>query len=141
MANPAIIDALRSLTDNGILHPEAVIDAARDPESPLHDQFTWDETEAARQYNLIEARKLIQVHVEFLTPTSDPSPVFVSLRSDRPKGGGYRKMVDVLSKKALREQLLEDALADLEHFRQKYHMIKELAGVFEAAKAVKRKAG
>ena len=46
--------------DDGKLLPEDVLNAARDPKSPLHDHFTWDETEAAHKHNLHEARQLIR---------------------------------------------------------------------------------
>lgn len=53
---------LRALADanGGRLVPEAVVDAARDPDSPLHSHFTWDDTEAARQHRINQARVLIR---------------------------------------------------------------------------------
>jgi hypothetical protein len=139
MRDPRVIAELRGLSKAGVLNPKSVVEAARDESSPLHDHFTWDDSEAAEQFRLIEARKLIQVHVELLPGAADQSPVWVSLRDDRPKGGGYRTMVSVLSKEALREKLLSDALNELEYFRQKYGQLKELAAVFAAAKAIKKK--
>jgi len=44
----------------GHLTPEAVIEAAKDPESPLHGEFTWDDAEAAHKYRLVQARALIR---------------------------------------------------------------------------------
>ncbi len=134
--DPTVLAELRGLVKDNILDPAVVVSAARSENSPLHSYFTWDDGEAAEQFRLIEARKLISVHVELLAPKSDPSPVFVSLRSDRPKGGGYRPMTHVLSRKALREQLLSDALKELEYFKNKYHMLTELAEVFAAIKKV-----
>ncbi len=137
-ATEAALEALRALTRRGVLRPDVVVDAARDESSPLHDYFTWDDGEAAEQYRLIEARKLIQVHVEVLENCKRKSPVFVSLRDDRAKaGGGYRLMVDVLSDEAKRERLLDEAKRDLETFRSKYHMLSELSRVFAAMDAVK----
>lgn len=138
MIEPAIIDALRDLSHKGILDPAAVVSAARDETSPLHDRFTWDDGEAAHQYRLIEARKLIQVCVEYLPGSKEQSPVWVSLRCDRPKGGGYRPLVNVLSKAETRRLLLEDALADLAYFKKKYGKLRELAEVFAAIRKVKK---
>jgi hypothetical protein len=134
-----IIDTLSALAQRGKLDPVAVVEAARPESSPLHDRFTWDDSEAAHQFRLIEARKLIQVCVELLPGAADPSPVWVSLRQDRPHGGGYRRMVTVLSDEDLRAQLLDDALEAMEYFQQKYGALKELARVFDEMKKVKRK--
>ena len=138
MKNKEIVAILRELADGDKLNPCDVVDAARPVDSPLHSRFTWNDGEAAEQYRLIEARKLITVHVEFLKDIHEPSPVWVSLRGDRVKGGGYRTLVSVLSKKELREKLLEEALDDLRHFQEKYGMLKELAAVFAAIRKLKK---
>lgn len=44
---------------NGKLTPEAVVEAAKDADSPLHDQFTWDVEAAAHEHWLDQARALI----------------------------------------------------------------------------------
>ena len=44
----------------GHLTPEVVIQAAKDPDSPLHSEFTWDDAEAAHRYRLVQARALIR---------------------------------------------------------------------------------
>ncbi len=46
---------------------------------------------------------------------------------------------EVLTEESMREQLLADALEELELFRSKYRRLKELAGVFAAIQKVKRK--
>lgn len=138
MRDQTVINALRDLAQGDKLNPCDVVEAARNPASPLHDKFTWDDGEAAEQYRLIEARKLISVHVEYLPNSKDASPVWVSLRQDRARGGGYRTLVSVLSKKELREKLLAEAMDDLRHFQEKYHMLKELAEVFAAIRKVKK---
>lgn len=127
---------LRRLTKEGggVLNPVAVVESARDESSPLHDRFTWDDSEAAHQYRLEEARRLIRVHVELLTPESDPSPVWVSLKSDQESGGGYRPLVRVLSNAEQREELLAQAKDDMRRFAAKYRMLKELAEVIAAMK-------
>lgn len=135
----AVLEELRSLQRRGVLQPKSVVEAARDKTSPLHDHFTWNNTEAAEQFRILEARKLIAVHVELLPGASEPSPVFVSLRNDRRKGG-YRAMVDVLSDAEMRSQLLDEALEELAYFKAKYKSLSELAGIFEEIKKVKKRA-
>ena len=49
---------LRNL-GNGLLTPRAVVDAAKDENSPMHSEFTWNVNKAADQYWLDQARTLI----------------------------------------------------------------------------------
>jgi hypothetical protein len=59
--------ALLALADarQGRVTPYDIVDAARDPDSPLHSAFTWDDAEAAHQHRLDQARYLIRrIHVD-----------------------------------------------------------------------------
>lgn len=63
----AVVDRLAKLAkaNGGILTPNAVVDDAKDPKSPLHDQFEWDDRKAAAHYRIEQARELIRkVRVE-----------------------------------------------------------------------------
>ena len=53
-------DFIISLAEpNGYINPETVIEAARNPQSPIHNEFTWDIQEAARTLWIDQARTLI----------------------------------------------------------------------------------
>lgn len=88
-------------TTEGALTPEQVVQAAAHPSSPLHAGFTWDDTEAARQHRLSEARRLLRsIEVRYLS--REPVPVYVHVpnyASDGEEGnknqGAYLKMVNV----------------------------------------------
>ncbi len=122
----------------GILRPESVVDYAKDPTTALHSQFEWDDSKASHEYRLWQARQLITVVVRHEPRVDQKVQVYVSLPSDRKnEGGGYRRMVDVLSDADHRKQLLDAALAELAVFERKYGIIKELAGVFVAARKVR----
>lgn len=81
MSESAIRDALYALADlnGGRLTPEAVVEAAKNPEHPAHGHFTWDNTEAAILQRLYEARRLIRsVKVEIRTEhLTVRAPVFI----------------------------------------------------------------
>lgn len=63
--------ALRALEDEkGNLDPKAVVEAARDPNHPLHEDFEWDNDHAAEQHRLQQARNLIRaIPIEFSIST------------------------------------------------------------------------
>lgn len=138
----AVIAALAEIAEqnDGVLQVDAVIAAARPNDSPLHSKFTWDNTEAAHKWRQEQARALIRVTVKYLPQINDCVRVFVSLTTDQQaEGGGYRHLVSVMSNKEQREQLLEDAHADMERFRQKYRHLSELAEVIEAMTKAQRR--
>ena len=57
----AKVAALRELEHpDGRIVPEEVVDAARDPDSPLHSSFPWDDATAAHAHRLNLARELIR---------------------------------------------------------------------------------
>jgi hypothetical protein len=132
-----VIASLQTIAEKnqGILRPEDVVDAARDEKSPLHSKFEWDDSAAAHQYRLCQARHLINVSVKYIELDKEQVPVrvFVSLTPDRQNpGGGYRPISTVMSDAQLRRQLLDDARDEMILFEKKYHRLKELKEVFAA---------
>jgi hypothetical protein len=134
MKTPAIVSELEMIRNRagGVLKPNDVVDFASDPSTALHAQFEWDDSEAAREYRLHQARNLIRVMVTVLPNTVKETRAYVSLVSDRSTDGGYRTMVDVLSDDDRRAELLKMALTDMRRWRDKYGELKELAAIFEA---------
>lgn len=133
ITSPEIIGALTALRDeHGMIVPELVVEAARDESSPLHSQFTWDDTEAAQAWRIHQARVLLRVCVKLLPHHSEPVRAFVHLS----KENGYRETQTVLANADRRAHLLEDAMRDMRVFRDKYRHLQELAGVFAAMEQV-----
>jgi hypothetical protein len=115
----------------GILAPKAVVDKARPPSSVLHPFFEWDDSVAGEAYRREQARNLIRCIFIEIKP-GHPMPKYVSISTDRSKGdGGYRTIQVVLSSQKMKEQMIEDALRELIHFKEKYSMLKELAGIMQ----------
>jgi hypothetical protein len=134
---PDRVAALHQIAEahGGILQPKAVVDAARNPNSPLHDAFEWNDSAAAEAYRLYQARQLIRVVVRYeqVGTKTVPCRVFVSLSNDRKDDdGGYRLVTNVLSDAEQRRQLLADAREEMVRFRDKYRALSELAEVFAA---------
>lgn len=127
------------IKSGGLLRPEAVVEAARNPKSPLHSRFCWNDRKAAHEYRLWQARELIRVHVCVLRSDVKPVRTYVSLIPDRHVGNGYRAVVDVLADADLREQLLAQARDEMRRFRAKYAALRELADVFEAMTSAERR--
>ena len=131
----AIADELESirLQHRGVLRAVDVVAFASDSGTCLHARFNWDDTSAAAEYRLWQARELIRVVVTMLPNHNEPLRAFVSLMEDRSiAGGGYRSTVSVLSHPRRRALMLAQALADMETFAAKYRGLAELSAVFAA---------
>ena len=142
--NVAIEQELESirLDNRGILRPIDVVTFAEDPATALHAKFQWDDTVAAHQYRLWQAREIIQVRVTLLAEDVAATRAYVSLGEDRNAkggGGGYRQIVDVLRNPKRRERFLTEALMEIERLQVKYGVLRELAAVWEAASAARKK--
>jgi hypothetical protein len=126
----------------GVLRPEDVVEFARDERTALHGDFQWDDTEAAQQFRLWQARQVIRLVITIVDSPAGKQliPMYVSLVSDRQQpGGGYRPLVDVMNAEDLRDELLRQALAELKTVRKKYQQLQELRPIFRAIEKVEAK--
>lgn len=61
MENTEVIERMRQLeNENGKLTTQAVIEDAKDENSPLHGYFEWDDAAAAEKWRTEQARRLIR---------------------------------------------------------------------------------
>ena len=80
-------------SEEGILKPASVVEAARSESSPLHPCFTWDDSVAAEKQRLHEARLLIKcIRIE-RPETGRTEPVYVSVRTEDARG--YMRIADI----------------------------------------------
>lgn len=134
----AELEQIRS--PDGILRPHAIVAFAENPETALHSQFEWDDTEAARQYRLIQARNIIRLQITVIPHQQRIHRMYVSLSLDRVADeGGYRVITDVLSDADLHAQYVADALSELERVQAKYADIQELEPIRAATRRVRSK--
>jgi len=131
------LEQIREAND-GVLRAVDVVEYARDPGTALYQRFEWNDTKAAEQYRLWQARELIRVVVH-TRPTNDASTrVYVSLADDRRNdGGGYRTLDEVMRSKTMREALLKQAHADMVRFETTYRQLSELASVISAMRSAR----
>ncbi len=113
--------------EDGLVRPEAVVEAARDEESPLHRFFEWDNDEAAEQYRLYQARKLI-VRVTVKVAAS-AGPTYVNVKITHPATGqvrqGYVPMARAAADPDLYGQIVEDARKGIIGYRNRLSAFEE----------------
>lgn len=74
----AFKSAIEAVADeNGVITPERVVEAARDPKNILHAQFEWNDRIAAHEHRLATARALIRSirYVAYDVPTAPPRAI------------------------------------------------------------------
>ena len=130
------LEAIRERDGN--ITPEAVVAAASEMSSSMHPQFTWDDTEAAKQYRLNEARHLGR-SIELVVSESPNTPVRAySLVSAPPAEGEsaarkvYTSTTEALADPVVRDEILSAAVRDALTFRKRYHALSELSSVFQS---------
>lgn len=131
MTNEELVEHLEKVRANyGAITPAHVVDAARDPENPLHDNFEWDDTEAAEAWRRQQARMLIaRVRVTIEQPR-DHGIVQVVVRGmasvETETGREYLPVHEVAEDERLREQVLSDIRRALTQLRYKYGAFEDL---------------
>lgn len=131
---PEIEDEFKSLmsqSPNGLLMPGDVVESAKDTDSPLHNYFTWDDSEAAKKWRIEEAKTLIRSYSVYNEELNINIRALTSLDIDRSDTGGYRWTMEIVERPDLRQQLIDTALKELNAVRDKYSHIQELASVWE----------
>lgn len=96
--------------EHGKLTASQVLNDAMQKNSPLHDQFEWDDSTAAHKHRLEQARTLIRSIrvVSTTTQVTKPVPVYVRDPGARAADQGYKSTVRLKShKQAARDALLE----------------------------------
>lgn len=115
-----LVSALVDVRDrHGTLTPEVVVKEASDPSSPLHGSFEWDDTEAAHQWRIQQARVLIgrfKVEVQVSPKKTVKCRQFTHVRSR----DEYVPTEEALGDPEMRDVVLEQARRDLAALRRKY---------------------
>lgn len=115
---------------DGLLKPEAVIEAAESPTHPLHSRFEWDDSRAAQLYRIQQARHIIASFEIEIPQLEVKVRALTSLDVDRTTGG-YRWTLDTLERPDLREELIRTALKELTYLQNKYKHLQELHDIWE----------
>lgn len=116
---------LSEIEAEGELTAELVVEDARNLESPLHDFFDWDDTFAAKQWRLHQARILIgSIEIVRIDKPQETTRAYHFVTEK------YVSSEKVFSNNDLKEQVINNALIELEGWARRYEQYKELASLF-----------
>ena len=117
------------------LSPATLLDASRDANAPLHDEFEWDDAKAAEGYRLNQAGALIRNIRVVITEEQAEQRERAFVNVDYGKGA-YVAIASALTNEVWKKNLLEYARRDMSLFQAKYSRLEELAGVISAMQEV-----
>lgn len=126
--------------ETGEIRAHALIEAAADPAHIMHNEFEWDDAVTGIGFRLIQAHAIIRryrITVIRRDPKTKKVSVLVtrgtvSRPSLRGPEGRYELLGDVLKDATKREEMLEQALRELEAVKAKYAILQELSDVWAA---------
>lgn len=118
------------LTNQGFCSAQDLLENARNPNSPLHALFRWNDKTAAEAYRLTQARRAMRTLVVRVTVlgVSNPQPVMVNVViGDRQT---YTTIAIALADEDMRTYVLGQVMRELQRLRLKHRDLKELTTVF-----------
>lgn len=120
------------------LTPENLVEVSRPEDAPLHSEFEWDDRIAAEEFRRTQARLIIcNLSIVLEEQKQEPIRAFFSLQNGfRKNEGTYESTITIMSDNDKRKRLFDNAKRDMEAFKNKYQMLKELKDVFVAMDAI-----
>lgn len=125
----------------GELTPEDVLADAKHDNSPLHSFFEWDDTAAAHQHRLAQARGLIRSVVAIYVDEEKQKPAVRAKAYVHIAEAGaphYRETGHAMSQTKTRQMVLQRAWRELQAWKVRYKDLKEFSDLFEVIDEVEK---
>lgn len=116
----------------GKFTPADIVKAARPERARLHKYFDWDDSHAAENYRLHQARQLVQrIRIVVVAggtkmETRAFHSVLVKVKEEEKPQPRYVPLRNIRKSKSLQEQVLGQALRELEGWRNRYQQYKDV---------------
>ena len=119
------------------LTASTLLEANKPETAPLHNEYEWDNETAANEWRLHQSRHFINSIVTIVvSDTQEEQQVrafHIATETSR-----YEPLTAIIKEKDKYEQLLANAMAELEAFTRKYNTLKELKPIIESIEKVKK---
>ncbi len=122
---------------SGRLTPEAVVADAGDPESPLHELFEWDDSIAAHQHRLYQARSVIRsVRMDVRVEQRSVSTVRYVRDPSAGEEQGYVSIASLRTEVDLARETVQTELKRAQSMLQRARNIADVLGLGEELDAL-----
>jgi hypothetical protein len=133
----AVGESLESIKgEYGTLNPENVVKAASDENHVMHPLFEWDDSLAAHQYRINQARSVVRAICVKVVENLPPIRAYVSVTPVVTGVPGqnlrreYQQTHVALSNPDSREQIVSQAKRDLDTYHNKYDALVDLSTIY-----------
>lgn len=117
--------------ENETCTPKALVAYARAKDSPLHNQFEWNDKVCGEAYREFQAAAMIR-SIRLVSDTGKSGPAYVSVRLTEEGNRGYVPVKTAMDSDVGRAMVLQEAKDALTGYRRRYAYLTELTGVWEA---------
>ena len=112
-----------------------ILNDAKKKNTPYHEYFNWDDSLAAEEYRINQARQLIGsiMQVTIIHEEEEPQEIrcFVNVIDEKGERG-YVKTAYAMTKPILMNQVVQQALKEVESWRKRYKEYQELGKIHRA---------
>lgn len=135
-----IIEGIKK--SKGIITPKLLVVEAKQKSSPLHDCFEWDDSKAAEEYRIVQAREILRYIVVEIEPDDEYEEpctirVFVAPSSiENEANESYVTIMDVCNDDNMEDAYLRQLKSELDAIRNKIKGFQIFAEVVKAIDAV-----
>lgn len=127
---------------DGEVTKEAFLEASRPEDSPTHNCFEWDDSQAAELYRLNQAYHVILDLEVTVTETESGSrsSAFVNvIKKTSTESAKYKSLDVAMADEELRTNVIRNALAEFRAVEKKYNHLVELSSIFTAIDSAERR--
>ena len=131
-------EIMAQLEQKGELTGQALVDASRDVDAPIHDYFEWDDSVAAESFRVEQARYLIRsICVEIEPADSEPPEKVKVFYNVEQSDSNYHSIETIVQSEDLSAKLYKTAVRELKAFQVRYAVIADhLQNVFDEIDAL-----
>lgn len=113
------------------LTPENLLDANRNENAPLHNEFEWNDGIAAEKYRISQAGHIIRSLCVTFEPIETEKPETIRAFFKVESAENYEHINAFLEDADKNKELLQLARKELRAFAKKYRQLKELQSVIQ----------
>jgi hypothetical protein len=111
---------------DGVIIPEAVVNAAENEDSPIHSFFEWDDSVAAEAHRLWQARRLIKTVVVNIEGKEKDAFYNVVMATSEGPQRGYVGIKTIRGDEVLYDQVVRNAVMEIKTYQRKYKQLTEI---------------
>lgn len=114
-----------------------IVRRARRKSNPMHAFFTWNNSDAAHEHRLSQARHLsrsIEITIHYKVGKKTKPVIVRAFYTENPtsQGGPYSPMIEILKDSSRRARMVSIALQEAEQWRDRWAHLEDLRIIFDA---------